>query len=384
MTRRTKRVSRDCAKVSMVGVSVLVLLITAATRFHANSLPTAFNSRRDFFTGTTAALTGTVMGWTSSLFPNQPSSYAFAITGTSKKDADEILSSKLVSIIPTMEFGAPATNATISNQVSSQIEDFVSLMEQTAANKNNALSEKLSGSWRLLYSNAPEIVSLSKGLPLGFYAGPIYQPLDTGLGFFENSAQVNHPYNLASLQTVVVGRVFPGEKGSFNAVGIENTDNNRVDIEFELIVFQLDKILGITLDEPIRKILIPKKKEIVKSGATLSSLSSETNDNKRQVLPANDQTYLDDNVRIVRGGDGSLFIFSREEKEGITSRMMTANERDKLFTSADQNSGTNQQFSPLGEGLESQQQKKGDRIPVEIEFLLKEQTKKSADSNFQY
>ena len=178
--------------------------------------------------------------------------------------------------------------------------------------------------------------------------------------------------------------VYPGEKGSFNAVGIENTDNNRVDIEFELIVFQLDKILGITLDEPIRKILIPKKKEIVKSGATLSSLSSETNDNKRQVLPANDQTYLDDNVRIVRGGDGSLFIFSREEKEGITSRMMTANERDKLFASADQNSGTNQQFSPLGEGLESQQQKKGDRIPVEIEFLLKEQTKKSADSNYQY
>lgn len=384
MTRRTKRVSRDCAKASMVGVSVLVLLITAATRFHANGLPTAFNSRRDFFTGTTAAFTGTVMGWTSSLFPDQSSSYAFAITGTSKKDADEILSSKLVSIIPTMEFGAPATNATISNKVSSQIEDFVSLMEQTAANKNNALSEKLSGSWRLLYSNAPEIVSLSKGLPLGFYAGPIYQPLDTGLGFFENSAQVNHPYNLASLQTVVVGRVYPGEKGSFNAVGIENTDNNRVDIEFELIVFQLDKILGITLDEPIRKILIPKKKEIVTSGPTLSSLSSETNDNKRQVLPANDQTYLDDNVRIVRGGDGSLFIFSREEKEGTTSRMMTANEREKLFASADQNSGTNQQFSPLGEGLESQQQKKGDRIPVEIEFLLKEQTKKSADSNYQY
>ncbi|OEU19648.1 hypothetical protein FRACYDRAFT_235705 [Fragilariopsis cylindrus CCMP1102] len=384
MTRRTKRVSRDCAKASMVGVSVLVLLITTATIFHANGLPTAFNSRRDFFTGTTAAFTGTVMGWTSSLFPDQSSSYAFAITGTSKKDADEILSSKLVSIIPTMEFGAPATNATISNRVSSQIEDFVSLMEETAANKNNALSEKLSGSWRLLYSNAHEIVSLSKGLPLGFYAGPIYQPLDTGLGFFENSARVNHPYNLASLQTIVVGRVYPGDKGSFNAVGIENTDNNRVDIEFELIVFQLDKILGITLDEPIRKILIPKKEQIMKSGSKLSSLSSETNDNKRQVLPANDQTYLDDNVRIVRGGDGTLFIFSREEKDGITSRMMTANERDKLFASADQNSGTNQQFSPLGKGLESQQQKKGDKIPVEIEFLLKEQTKKSADSNYQY
>jgi hypothetical protein len=384
MTRRTKRVSRGCAKASMVGV--LVLLITAAARFHANGLPTAFNSRRDFFTGTTAAFTGTVMGWTSSLFPDQSSFSAFAIMGASKKDADEILSSKLVSIIPTMEFGAPATNATISNKVSSQIEDFVFLMERIAANRNNALSEKLSGSWRLLYSNASEIVSLSKGLPLGFYVGPTYQPLDTGLGFFENSARVNHPYNLASLQTVVVGRVYPGEKGSFNAVGIENTDNNRVDIEFELIVFQLDKILGITLDEPIRKILIPKKKQIMTSGPTSSSLSSETNDNKSQALPANDQTYLDDNVRIVRGGDGSLFIFSREEKDDISSRMMTANERDKLFASADKNRGTNQQFSPLGKGLESeqQQQKKGDRVPVEIEFLLKEQTKKSADSNYQY
>jgi hypothetical protein len=369
MTRRTKRVrvSRGCAK--SMAVFFLVLLITAASRFHANGLrPTAFNSRRDFFTGTTAAFTGTVMGWTSSsaLFPDQTSFSAFAITDTSKKDAtDGILSSKLVSIIPTMEFGAPATNATIGSTVSSQIEDYVSLMERTAANKNNALSEKLSGSWRLLYSNAPEIVSLSKGLPLGFYVGPTYQPLDTSLGFFENLAQVENPYQLASLQTIVVGRVYPGEKGSFNAVGVENTDNNRVDVEFELIVFQLDKILGITLDEPIRKILIPKKKQ--------------TNDNEGQVLPANDQTYLDDNVRIVRGGDGSLFIFSREEKDDKSSRMMTASERDKLFASADQNRERNQQFSP-----DDEQQKKGDRVPVEIEFLLKEQTKKSADSNYQY
>jgi hypothetical protein len=52
------------------------------------------------------------------------------------------------------------------------MEDFVLSMEHTANQKNNTQSPFLSGSWRLLYSNAPEIVSLSKGLPLGFVLGP--------------------------------------------------------------------------------------------------------------------------------------------------------------------------------------------------------------------
>jgi len=290
-----------------------------------------------------------------------------------------------------MNFGAPATNATIPKEVSLKIEMFASAMEITTTttpaaknyNKNNAVSSKLSGSWRLLYTNAPEIRSLAKGLPLGFRLGPTYQPFDSSSGYFENRARLDHPYRLAALQTIVVGTVSPGTIGSFNAIGIENKDNNRVDIDFDLIVFQLDEILGKTLDTPIRKTLIPTtttKKKVV------SSVVGTPGDNEAQattkaVLPANDQTYLDDKIRIVRGGDGSLFIFSRDESDeaSSTTSMMTVNERDELFGSANNNKKWSfAETTPLGEELKSEQQQDqttSNNIPVEIEFLFKERRK---------
>ena len=249
-------------------------------------------------------------------------------------------------------------------------------MEQTTNQKNNARSPLLSGSWRLLYSNAPEIVSLSKGLPLGFVLGPTYQPLDTAEGFFENTARLDqHPFQLAAIETIVVGTVAPGTKGSVNAAGVTNMDNNRVDIRFEVIVFQIDEVLGTKLGTPIRKTLIPTKKT------------------PESALPANDQTYLDERVRIVRGGDGSLFIFSRTETTDDVSlaasatststatstatassppMMMTAKERADLIASSTASGSS--VTTPVGEDLERETQKKnGDAsIPAEIEYLFRE------------
>ena len=44
--------------------------------------------------------------------------------------------------------------------------------------------------------------------------------------------------------------------------------------------------------------------------------------------PANDITYLDARMRVTRGGDGSLFIFRREESE---RPLLTAAERERLY-----------------------------------------------------
>jgi hypothetical protein len=320
-----------------------------------------FGSRRDFFATVATATSNTLLSPAPSISkvtttPNDRSKEE----GTPEKNSSS-LSSKLLSIIPATNSGAPATNATITNEVTSEIEDFVSLMERTTNQKNNAQSPLLSGSWRLLYSNAPEIVSLSKGLPLGFALGPTYQPLDTDEGFFENTARldIQHPFQLAAIETIVVGTIAPGTKGSVNAAGVANLDNNRVDIRFEVIVFQIDEVLGTKLGTPIRKTLVP----------TMSARK-----NSESALPANDQTYLDERVRIVRGGDGSLFVFSRTETEDASEAppMMTAKERADLIASS---TASGSITTPVGEDLEREKQKKNSdtSIPAEIEYLFREQ-----------
>ena len=328
-------------------------------------------SRRDFFATVATTATSSI----STLLSPELSISKEELTlenhkmpplSTSSLPSSSLMSSKLLSIIPATNSGAPATNATIPNEVSSEIEDFVLWMEHTANQRNNARSPLLSGSWRLLYSNAPEIVSLSKGLPLGFVLGPTYQPLDTAEGFFENTARLDqHPFQLAAIETIVVGTVGSGTKGSVNAVGVANMDNNRVDIRFEVIVFQIDEVLGTKLGTPIRKTLVPTTKS------------------PESALPANDQTYLDEKVRVVRGGDGSLFVFSRTETSDDVSlaasasavlppKMMTAKERADLIASSTASGSSI--TTPVGEDLDRETQKKnGDAsIPAEIEYLFRE------------
>ena len=228
-------------------------------------------------------------------------------------------------------------------------------MEQessTTRNKqnDNAISPILSGSWRLLYSNAPEIVGLAKGLPLGFFLGPTYQPLDTAKGFFENTAKLDHPYKLATLQTIVVGTIEPSPKGSVNAANVVNNKNNRVIVNFEVIAFELDSLLGIQIQPPIRKTIVSRAP---KEGIP---------------LPANDQTYLDERVRIVRGGDGSLFVFSRESRGDFVPR--SAEERAEIVASA---SASFRSTTLVGEDLDREKGKTSKEIPAEIEYLFRKQ-----------
>ena len=257
------------------------------------------------------------------------------------------LVSSLLSMIPSMPYDAPATNVTIQNQDTVRsIEDLATRLEQdessTKYTRNNAQKiQQLNGQWKLLYSNAPEITSLaSNKLPLGFTLGKTYQPIsinDSTHGYFENSCEIiqrQQPFNhLAKLRTRVIGNLsLPSTPNTRNAVGVVDKYNNRVVVEFQLITFELIELFGYSsrnrksrvdgndnVDVLFRKSVIPQVDPV-----------------KVKAPPANDITYLDNMVRIVRGGEGSLFIFQKEEQAvGNTNNyMLTTDERQALFDEA--------------------------------------------------
>jgi PAP_fibrillin len=227
-----------------------------------------------------------------------------AIPAQAKPLAEDAI--KLRSLIPKMDFDAPATNATISPSLTFQIESLAASMENQQT--NNAESPLLMGNWKLLYTNGAEITSLATNLPLGFQLGKTTQP--NGTNVFENRGTLEHPWRLAHWQTNVLGDVRVAPQGSVNAAGVFNDRNNRVDVDFRVLVFVLDKVLG----QPVsfQKALIPKS--LVPG----------------QPQPANDITYLDERMRIVRGGDGALFVFERYEEEA--SSLGTKEERDVFLS----------------------------------------------------
>ena len=214
-----------------------------------------------------------------------------------------------------MPFGAPATNETLPASLVSQIEAAALSVEGAFGERNVVSDRNLNGSWRLLYSDGREISSLAAGFPGGFQLGPTYQPIDLATGRFENQGSVVNRFGLARLSTCVVGDVYAASRpairpphpmiacrarrrrsaapaGSLNAVGVVNDKGNRIDVNFRRISFSLDEVLG--RPARLRKVLVPKQQP-------------------GTAQPANDITYLDAATRIVRGGDGALFVFRREE-----------------------------------------------------------------------
>lgn len=157
-------------------------------------------------------------------------------------------------------------------------------------------------------TNAREITNLATGLPLGFALGKTYQPVDTARGFFENQGTIEHVLGVAKASTCVVGDVGVAPPGTVNAAGTREDGGNRVTVDFRRITFSLDELLGRQVSG-LRKVVVP------------------TND-PAAAQPANDITYLDEQMRVTRGGDDSIFIFTRE----VTERpMLSAAQREALF-----------------------------------------------------
>jgi len=289
-------------------------------------------------------LTGTFAG---SVAISSSTSAANCEQAQPQEDGLHPLASSLQLMIPSMKFGAPATNATISPSLATDIEMMAFHLESQFDMQNLASMSKLSGSWKLLYSNAPEISNLAKKLPLGFALGPTYQPLDIVTGRFENRASVVHQMNIAKLETDVVGDVSVSELGTLNAIGVLNERGNRINVDFRCIVFKLDEILGVPLKHPVTKVIIPR-------------LANNA------VQPANDITFLNDTIRIIRGGDGSLFIFERDELLGV-EQMLSMDDREQLLTKVNSPKANDEQ-AIVGIGSDRSQQ----RNSPELRFLFKD------------
>lgn len=250
---------------------------------------------------------------------------------------NSVQASQLLEAIPEMKFGAPATNATVSAKVKHEIEMKALSLEQLGG-RGLARESALNGSWRLLYSNAREITNLASDLPLGFALGPTYQPVDLSTGRFENQAVVVNTFGIARASTTVVGDVRPAPLQTVNAAGVVNEAGNRVDVDFGRIVFSVEELFGNPVSN-LRKIVVPKQ-------------------DPDAAQPANDITYLDQSLRITRGGDGGLFIFRREES---TRPLLSLAERRSLYQEGGSDALT-------GKGVAT------DDAPPELRQLLKVKT----------
>ena len=182
---------------------------------------------------------------------------------------------------------SPITDLEIQPQKVKLIETLTQALERLSPFPRPLLhgSNLLDGAWLLQYSTAREIRSLRR-LPFGFLVGKIYQIIDLNNASFENQAWVQHSSGLLS-GYVRVTATFEAEKQEDLQL-----PNQKINIDFKQRFLGINRILGIktNLLDPIR--IVEAKNPI---GRT----------------PSLDLTYIDETMRIGRGGDGSLFILTK-------------------------------------------------------------------------
>jgi len=201
----------------------------------------------------------------------------------------EKLKAKLEEVQPNRD-GSPITNIQLDKTISTEIEQLTTEIENLNPNPHPLLNAitLLEGVWQLQYSTAREIRSLAS-LPLGLTVGEVYQVIDVTNKLFFNLAYVKHSLGLVSGYVRVTASFEPATGDDLTVA------NKRINVYFDKRYLSITKIIG--FDTPQL--------------------------NPFKVVPANnptgrvatlDITYLDENLRIGRGGDGSLFILSKSDK----------------------------------------------------------------------
>jgi hypothetical protein len=188
--------------------------------------------------------------------------------------------------IPTKGDGYPVTNLKLDQTLTAEIEQLTTELESLNPHPQPLLyaTSLLDGVWQLQYSTAREIRSLDS-LPLGLQVGKVYQVIDVANKLFFNLAQVKHSLGLVSGYVKVTASFEP-------AIETANLGNKRINVHFDKRYLAVEKIVGI--DTP-----------------KLNPFKVVAANNPQGRIPTLDITYLDESLRIGRGGDGSLFILTK-------------------------------------------------------------------------
>lgn len=145
----------------------------------------------------------------------------------------------------------------------------------------------LNANWLLRYSDAREITSLSSRTQFGLQLGAVYQNINVDALSFENRAYVQHQWSCIAGSVAVTARFEPAPQPGA-------AQNRRINVFFEKRSLSISKLLGLKTPflDPFKVILVTPPKDRT---------------------PCLDITYLDEDLRIGRGGDGSLFVLTKSQ-----------------------------------------------------------------------
>ncbi len=202
---------------------------------------------------------------------------------------NQILKEKLqatIKKIQTKDDGSPVTNLRLDKTLVAEIEQLVIDLESLNPHPQPLLNATalLKGAWQLQYSTAREIRSLDS-LPLGLQIGKVYQVINIANKLFFNLAQVQHPLKIISGYVKVTASFEP-------ALDTSGLADKRINVDFDKRYLAIEKIVGI--DTP-----------------KLNPFKVVAANNPQGRIATLDITYLDETLRIGRGGDESLFILNK-------------------------------------------------------------------------
>jgi hypothetical protein len=147
-------------------------------------------------------------------------------------------------------------------------------------------TDLLDGNWRLLYTSSQALLNLGR-LPLS-QLGQIYQCIRTSTTKVYNIAEISGVPYLESLVSV--------------AARFEPVNERRVNVRFERFIIGLQRLLGYqTPSEYIQQI------ESGKKFFPALDFGIESRDQRGWL----DITYLDNDLRIGRGNEGSVFVLTK-------------------------------------------------------------------------
>ena len=176
-------------------------------------------------------------------------------------------------------------------------------------------TDLLAGDWRLLYTTSQELLGIDK-VPIA-KLGEIYQcvrPVESriyniaeieGLPFFEGLVSVVASFAPATVEAVSSAAPVAETASATSSPAVTTSFKNRVNVKFNRAVFGLQRVLG--YQSPAQYI---KKLETTQKFNLLQGIDFAINAERQQGWL--EITYLDEDLRIGRGNQGSLFVLTKD------------------------------------------------------------------------